>query len=79
MFVSKRSLEMKTNVGTLDRILRAALGVALLWLAFASGFAVMDASAPKWIAAAAGLVMLGVAAVGRCPVYTLMGVKTCKA
>lgn len=69
---------MKTNVGTLDRILRAALGVALLWLAFASGFAVMDASAPKWIAAVAGLVMLGVAAVGRCPVYTLMGVKTCK-
>ncbi|WP_339766174.1 DUF2892 domain-containing protein [uncultured Pseudosulfitobacter sp.] len=69
---------MKTNVGTLDRILRAALGVALLWLAFASGFAVMDASAPKWIAAAAGLVMLGVAAVGTCPIYTVLGIRTCK-
>lgn len=68
---------MTINVGTIDRIARAVLGVALLYLAFASG--VLDGGIWQWIAAAAGVVMLAVAAIRFCPVYTLIGVKTCRA
>ena len=70
---------MQANVGTIDRILRAALGAALLWLAFASGMPAFEAGALKWIAAAAGVVMLVVAAVRICPIYSIIGVRTCRA
>ena len=33
---------MKINVGTIDRMLRAVLGVVLLYLAFASGLPIFD-------------------------------------
>ena len=68
---------MTINVGTIDRIARAILGVALLYLAFASG--VLDGTIWQSVAAAAGVVMLAVAAIRSCPVYTLIGIKTCRA
>jgi len=68
---------MTTNVGTIDRIARAVLGVVLLYVAFASG--ALDGTIWQWVAGAAGVVMLAVAAIRFCPVYTLMGVKTCRA
>ncbi len=67
---------MTVNVGTADRAVRAILGVALLYVAFASGM--LDATVWKWVAAAAGVVMLTVAAIRICPVYSLIGLKTCK-
>ena len=45
--------------------------------AFASG--ALDGSAWKWVAAMAGVVMLVVAAVRVCPIYSLIGVRTCPA
>ena len=70
---------MTQNVGTLDRILRAALGVALLYLAFASGLALFAAPLFKFGAAAIGVVMLATAALGACPLYSLFGIRTCRA
>ena len=70
---------MTANVGTIDRILRAALGLFLLYLAFASGLPAFDGGVLKWGAALVGVVMLVVAAVRVCPVYTILGVKTCRA
>jgi len=70
---------MTANVGTLDRILRAVAGIVLLWLAFASGMPLFESGAPKWIAAVVGVVMLVVAAVRVCPLYSILGVRTCKA
>ncbi|MDU8910029.1 DUF2892 domain-containing protein [Aestuariicoccus sp. MJ-SS9] len=70
---------MTANVGTIDRILRALLGIALLWLAFFSGLPAVEAGALKWIAAAVGVVMLGVAAVRVCPLYSIAGIRTCRA
>ena len=67
---------MTINVGTIDRIARAILGVVLLYVAFASG--ALDGSVWKWVATGAGIVMLGVAAIRFCPVYTLIGIKTCR-
>ena len=68
---------MTINVGNVDRIARAILGVVLLYVAFASG--ALDGSAWQWVAAVAGVVMLAVAAIRFCPVYTLIGIKTCRA
>lgn len=70
---------MTANVGTLDRILRAALGVALLVLAFASGLPFFDGAVAKYGAAAIGLVMLVVSATRVCPIYAIFGLKTCRA
>lgn len=70
---------MTANVGTLDRILRAALGGALLVLAFASGLPFFDGAVAKYCAAAIGLVMLVVSATRVCPIYAIFGLKTCRA
>lgn len=70
---------MRVNVGTIDRILRAALGMGLLWLAFLSGMPAMDGAVFKFGAAVVGVVMLLVALMGSCPIYTLLGLRTCRA
>ncbi|MCB1508075.1 MAG: DUF2892 domain-containing protein [Hyphomicrobiaceae bacterium] len=69
---------MSANVGTIDRILRAVIGVVLLLLAFASGLPLFDAPVVKYVAAAVGVVMLIVAATRICPFYSILGIKTCK-
>lgn len=68
---------MTINVGTIDRIARAILGAVLLYAAFFSG--ALDGSIWQWVAAAAGVVMLAVAVIRFCPVYALIGIKTCSA
>ena len=70
---------MTVNVGTIDRILRAALGVVLLYLAFGSGLPAFEGAFLKYGAALVGVVMLIVAAVRVCPIYSIFGLKTCKA
>ena len=68
---------MTTNVGTIDRILRAALGLVLIVLAFASGLPLFDGALMKYGAALIGLVLLVTAALRVCPAYMLFGVRTC--
>lgn len=70
---------MTRNVGTFDRILRAALGVFLLWLAFLSGIPAVSGGWVQIVAAIAGIVMLVVAAIRVCPVYSILGIRTCPA
>lgn len=69
---------MTTNVGTIDRILRAILGAGLLYLAFLSGLPAFDGALMKYGAALVGVVMLVVAAVRICPIYSIFGLKTCR-
>ena len=69
---------MTPNVGTIDRILRAALGVALLYLAFLSGLPAFDGLVLKAGAAIVGVVMLTVAVMRVCPIYSIFGLKTCR-
>lgn len=69
---------MSVNVGTVDRILRAVLGIVLLYLAFASGLPLFEGALAKYGAAVVGVVMLAVAAIRICPVYTLLGLRTCR-
>lgn len=69
---------MTTNVGTIDRILRAALGVGLLYLAFMSGLPAFEGGVMKYGAALVGVVMLVVATTRICPIYSIFGFKTCR-
>ena len=69
---------MSINIGTFDRILRAALGALLLWLALGSGVAAFDGGAVQIIAGLIGLVLLVTAALRICPLYALFGIRTCK-
>jgi hypothetical protein len=69
---------MKPNVGTLDRILRAALGIVLLYAAFFSGLPLLDGAIFKSLAALVGVVMLVTATLRICPIYNLFGIKTCR-
>ncbi len=65
------------NVGPIDRAFRAMLGLVALALAF-TVFHAMDGNVPGIIAAAVGVVMLGTAAVGVCPLYLPFKLSTCK-
>ncbi len=59
---------MTPNVGAIDRVLRVVIGVVLVALA------VMGTIGPwGWI----GLVPLATAALGFCPLYTVLGLSTC--
>lgn len=58
---------MKVNVGGIDRILRVVGGLGLIAWALAGG--------PLW--AWIGVVPLGTAAIGFCPLYPILGISTC--
>ncbi|MGC8468780.1 MAG: YgaP family membrane protein [Acetobacteraceae bacterium] len=59
-----------TNIGMIDRIARVVVGLVLIALVF-----VGPHTAWGWI----GLIPLATALVGWCPLYTLLGVRTCAA
>ena len=60
---------MKANVGGIDRILRIVVGLALVAWALLGG--------PIW--AWIGVVPLGTALIGFCPLYPILGISTCPA
>lgn len=59
---------MTQNVGTLDRALRVLIGLALLSLIFIG---------PQTLWGLIGLIPLVTGLVGSCPLYSLLGVRTC--
>lgn len=59
---------MKTNEGTLDRALRIAAGLILLALTLTGTIGLWG-----WI----GVVPLLTGAVGICPLYSVLGIRTC--
>lgn len=69
---------MSANIGTIDRALRVLIGLGLLVLAFGGFVPALSAGAPKWIAVAAGLVMLATAGMRFCLLYRIFGIRTCQ-
>ncbi len=61
---------LKRNVGTPDRVIRIVLGIALL------AFTFFGSGPLRWLGLL-GLVSLGTAVLGSCPVYSLFGISTC--
>ncbi|WJW76077.1 DUF2892 domain-containing protein [Thiohalobacter sp. IOR34] len=60
---------MSCNVGGIDRALRIIIGLALVAIVF-----VGPQTPWGWL----GLIPLITGLIGFCPLYTLLGVKTCK-
>lgn len=59
----------KTNEGTIDRILRVIVGLALIAIVFVG---------PKTPLGWIGLVPLLTGLAGTCPLYSILGIRTCK-
>jgi hypothetical protein len=64
---------MKVNVGSLDRVVRTAVGMGLIGAALA-GFAT---GTFKWVALGLGSITAIVGLSGTCPVYSIFGISTC--
>ncbi|KHF25073.1 YgaP family membrane protein [Solemya velum gill symbiont] len=59
---------MKINVGSVDRVLRALVGIALIAWAVTGG--------PVW--AWIGVIPLATALFKFCPAYAILGINTCR-
>ena len=59
---------MKSNAGTIDRVLRVVVGLVLVGLTLAGTIGVWG-----WI----GVVPLLTGVIGFCPAYTILGMSTC--
>jgi hypothetical protein len=62
-----------TNIGGLDRVLRIILGLVLIAYAIPIGFHATGWNWVGWI----GVVPLLTALLGNCPLYSVLGVRTC--
>jgi hypothetical protein len=62
---------LETNMGSVDRLLRAVVGIALIL-----GFFLLPDLSWRWVLWI-GIVPLVTAAIGSCPAYTLFGWSTC--
>ena len=63
---------MSVNVGTVDRVLRVVVGLALIAFAIPVGFPETGWNWVGWI----GIVPLATAIVGTCPAYSMLGFST---
>lgn len=63
---------MKINVGNLDRMLRIAAGIILLALVF-----VLKTGDSLWLWGLIGIVPLATGLLKWCPLYSILGIKTC--
>lgn len=64
----------KTNMGGMDRGIRAIVGIILLALYFMGTVT----GVLGWVALIVGIVFLATAAIGWCPAYMPFGIKTCR-
>jgi hypothetical protein len=63
---------MTSNVGTVDRMVRAIVGLAMIAAAFGLYGAAYQ-TAWGWM----GIIPLATGILGSCPFYTMLGIKTC--
>jgi lysylphosphatidylglycerol synthetase-like protein (DUF2156 family) len=68
---------MPCNIGIADRVVRVVIGLALTVLPLLTGFAA-GSSWLWWAALVVGLVMLATAGMRFCPLYSLLGIRTCR-
>jgi hypothetical protein len=64
---------MAKNEGTLDRVIRGVIGLVAVLAALAVG----AGSAAGLVLLAVAVIMLATAALGFCPLYRVLGLRTC--
>ncbi|ATX79472.1 Protein of unknown function (DUF2892) [Mariprofundus aestuarium] len=64
---------MKANVGTVDRVLRLVVGLAVIAFGYMGGLT----SPWNMVAIGAGSVFVLTALIKFCPLYPLLGINTC--
>jgi hypothetical protein len=69
---------MSANLGTIDRVFRALPRLLLLAAPFASGLATFASSAATMNSVIAGIVLSATSAMKFCPLYRILGIRTCK-
>ena len=69
---------MRANVGSMDRVVRLIVGLALIVAAFLPALGLVAMPALQWGAALLGVVLIGTALMRFCPLYRLFGLSTCK-
>jgi len=70
---------MSANVGTIDRVLRALIGVVSLALVFVGPIAASgDWGWVRIALVAVGIIMLGTSMIKFCPLYRIFGLRTCR-
>ncbi|MEO1249657.1 MAG: DUF2892 domain-containing protein [Pseudomonadota bacterium] len=69
---------MAINVGTADRVIRVVLGLVLATLPFMTEFAVWANPAAKFGLPVVGAILVLTAAARFCPLYRLIGLRTCR-
>ena len=65
---------MTTNVGAVDRILRIIIGLVLIAYAIPIGFPATGWNWVGWI----GIIPILTALFATCPLYSILGVSTCR-
>lgn len=60
---------MTTNIGNIERVVRALVGLALISLVFVG---------PQTVWGWLGIIPLATAIIGWCPPYALLGINTCR-
>lgn len=69
---------MPVNVGSADRIARIIVGLALILVPFVSGLALFANPLLHWGSVIVGAVLIFTALLRFCPLYTVLGLSTCK-
>ena len=67
---------MATNMGKIDRGLRLAIATVLLFIAF--GTALLGSGILFWLALILAAVFAATSFLGNCPLYSIVGFKTCQ-
>jgi hypothetical protein len=68
-------MKIKTNEGTVDRVIRAVLGVLILFGGMAK---FLGSGAGMWVAYILGALLLVTGVVGFCPLYAVLKLSTVK-
>ena len=69
---------MTANLGTIDRILRLAIGILLVLAPFVGQISLLQSGGVTALSVIVGLVLIATSALKFCPLYRIFGIRTCK-
>lgn len=71
-----KEIKVTVNMGKFDRVVRLVVAVVLVYAAFATE--TFGSGILFWVALAVTAVLTLTALVGNCPLYSIIGIRTCR-